>query len=66
VANFVKVVGDIEQQIFLPKGVCLRLFAWRTKFGEIDPGREKKIPRRLRTDKLPSKLRLDQVFESLF
>jgi len=30
-------VGEIEQGIFLPKAVHRRLFAWRTKFSEIDP-----------------------------
>jgi len=30
-------VGEIEQQIFLPNAVRRKLFAWCTKFGEINP-----------------------------
>ncbi len=30
-------VGEIEQQIILPNAVRRILFAWRTKFGEINP-----------------------------
>jgi len=30
-------VGEIDQAKFLPKALCLWLFAWGTKVGEIDP-----------------------------
>jgi len=31
------IVGEIEQRFFLPNAVSWQIFAWQSKFGEIDP-----------------------------